>query len=645
MKLHACFAAVLALLTAPAGAQSLADFAALPEVFQPQVSADGRYLAVGCRADYRSRVCVYDLSDGSGPELYGLPAELRLDRFYFAGPRHLVIDGWFFEDPREISGDEKFEFRRALSFNLETGQSAQLMGNYGSVLDTRGVISLDASDPDSVLVEIVLRAGGGDVTGSQLRSQERLYSVLFRVDLDTGEGEREDTGILWRRLITPEGEVSGEILFDPEDFDYEVRRVAGGRETLYTGVHAADWPWFNGFTEAGDYVFTFPTGEHRGVRRMDPRTGELTALTPLTDGVTLRPVIDPARQVVVGVRGLQDDLPIQVFMDETLAGDVAALAGALQVDRVILNSWSDDRSVVVFETVTAGRPGQFFLYDRNAGGVSPIGQARPALAQAELGAVSAFQYEASDGLEIPAILTLPAGGARDGGPYPLVVMPHGGPQANDTLQFDWWAQAFAAEGYLVLQPNFRGSDGYGQAFIEAGYGEFGGRMIEDMLDGAQALRDAGLAQPGPACFAGASYGGYAALMAALTAPGDVACAVAVAPVTNPLAMLGDRARDRDRTSLAYWEQYIGDRFMDPEAATAISPLRRAGELAVPTLVIHGDADSVVPVDQSRSLASALQERASFDYVEINGGDHSLSQSSDRRLVLERGIDLVNEALR
>ena len=250
-------------------------------------------------------------------------------------------------------------------------------------------------------------------------------------------------------------------------------------------------------------------------------------------------------------------------------------------------------------------------------------------------------YTASDGLEIPAVLTTPPGGE---GPYPLVVLPHGGPQVRDDLRFDWWAQAYAQMGYMVLQPNYRGSAGYGLEFIEAGYDEFGGRMVEDMLDGARHLQSEGLAHAGGFCMAGASYGGYAALMGAILAPEEVACVVAVNPVTEPVSLIGEGLAVDAESLVTFWERYVGDRYMSGEAASEISVVSRAGELAASILVFHGEEDNVVSIDQSQALARSLRGSDQFTFVPLEGDDHYMSRAGSRREVLERSLALFDETI-
>jgi dipeptidyl aminopeptidase/acylaminoacyl peptidase len=215
-------------------------------------------------------------------------------------------------------------------------------------------------------------------------------------------------------------------------------------------------------------------------------------------------------------------------------------------------------------------------------------------------------------------------------------MPHGGPLARDDASFIWHVNYFAQRGYAVLRPNFRGSDGYGLEFRKRGYGEFGGAMIDDIIDGAHFAIGSGVADRDRICSFGASYGGYAALMVALREPELLKCTVSIAGITDPTAMFGERLKLFHNYSsvMRFWESYIGSRFREKEEIIAASPVRRASEIPVPVLLIHGTDDFNVPVSQSRHLKKELELRdRPVKFVELQGVDHYFNSTQARRVVL------------
>jgi dipeptidyl aminopeptidase/acylaminoacyl peptidase len=239
-------------------------------------------------------------------------------------------------------------------------------------------------------------------------------------------------------------------------------------------------------------------------------------------------------------------------------------------------------------------------------------------------------YKARDGYEVPAYLTLPPSATAE--QLPMVVLPHGGPESHDARSFDFAAQFLASRGYAVLQPQFRGSTGFGAAHRKAGYRQWGKLMQDDVTDGVRAMIDQGIADPKSVCIAGFSYGGYAALAGAAFTPELYACAISVNGVSDLLGMLGHERRltGDESDTLAYWKEHIGT-IGSPDIA-AKSPARAAGNVRAPVLLMHGKDDSVVPIDQSQRMIKALGG-APHQFIELPGEDHWLSRSATRIRVL------------
>ncbi|CAN0435252.1 unnamed protein product, partial [Scytosiphon promiscuus] len=191
---------------------------------------------------------------------------------------------------------------------------------------------------------------------------------------------------------------------------------------------------------------------------------------------------------------------------------------------------------------------------------------------------------------------------------------------------------FANRGYLVLQPNFRGSSGYGTEHRILGKGEWGGKMQDDITDGVQTLVEQGLADPTRVCIVGASYGGYAALAGGAFTPDLYKCVVAIAPVSDIRPLLVDVKWDNGRKhwALDYWQENIGDLDEEREKLDAISPARAADKFTAPVLLIHGNDDTVVPIKQSEIMERAL-EKAGKDvtFLELEGEDHWMSDGDTR----------------
>jgi dipeptidyl aminopeptidase/acylaminoacyl peptidase len=245
-------------------------------------------------------------------------------------------------------------------------------------------------------------------------------------------------------------------------------------------------------------------------------------------------------------------------------------------------------------------------------------------------------------VQIQGVLTLPPG--REAKALPVVVMPHGGPEAHDSLGvFDWWAQAFASRGYAVFQPNFRGSDGYGLDFRDAGFGQWGRKMQSDISDGLAELVREGVVDPKRACIVGASYGGYAALAGVTVQTGLYRCAVSYGGLSDLNYLLNEHSDGGDdrNAGMRYLHKFLGVTDNDAAALRALSPARLANKADAPILLMHASEDTVVPVNQSREMATRLRQAGkSVEFVEVKGEDHWLSRDASRKAVLAATVAFV-----
>jgi dipeptidyl aminopeptidase/acylaminoacyl peptidase len=336
-----------------------------------------------------------------------------------------------------------------------------------------------------------------------------------------------------------------------------------------------------------------------------------------------------------------DHVDRYVFFDPADQTAWSAVQKAFKGQEVGLVDWSADRKRVVVYVLGARSSGIFYLIDMTAKRADIIGEAYPGVTAEYVGLLKPYSYKAADGVTVPGYLVLPAG--REAKNLPLVVMPHGGPEAHDGVSFDYWAQAIASRGYAVLQPNFRGSTGYGLDWVEAGYGQWGRKMQTDLSDGVKALASEGVIDPSRVCIVGASYGGYAA-MAGVTIQKDVyRCAVAVAGISDLRVMLKDEAKDAGKKSLTtrYWRRFMGVENDSDPALETISPLQNAAAASAPILLIHGRDDTVVPFHQSSRLADALRKAGKpVELVTLPGEDHWLSRGATRLQMLETTVNFL-----
>jgi dipeptidyl aminopeptidase/acylaminoacyl peptidase len=267
--------------------------------------------------------------------------------------------------------------------------------------------------------------------------------------------------------------------------------------------------------------------------------------------------------------------------------------------------------------------------------------AYPSISQAQVAPTRMYAYKASDGLALEGVLTLPLGRKPEG--LPVVVMPHGGPvDIYDQISFDWWAQAFAARGYAVFQPNYRGSGGSGAALRKAGMGEWGRKMQTDITDGLNALAKDGIVDPKRACIVGASYGGYSALWGVIFQHGVYRCAASVAGVTDVGQVVWEGSEYGSRTT-RFMRKLTGGSFAGDEALRRISPVFHAEDADAPILIVQGTDDTVVGINQSRTMLHRLEEaHKPVEYVELKNDDHWLSHAGTRTQMVAATVEFVEK---
>lgn len=457
----------------------------------------------------------------------------------------------------------------------------------------------------------------------------------YKVDLATNRASVVEYG----GLATKDWYVDkdGQALVEEEYFEksnhYQVSVRDGGKLTKIYEETNPIRPSSLGMSQDGAALLL--TGDAESARRLDLKTGKVERLAVAGDrGVTNILVDDDQRAIGYESGGA---LPAYVMVDKAVDQAVHEATDALAPAAVRLTSWSDDYKTLLLYASGEGSSGAYYVYHTDSHKLSLIAQERPEIKPENVGGIFQMTYKAQDGMKIPAILTYPPGAAPDAAPMPLVVLPHGGPAGRDQADFDWLAQYFASRGFLVFQPNFRGSIGYGRALYEAGFGEWGRKMLSDIDDGVAALVRTKRADPSRMCVVGASYGGYAALQSAVLHPDTYKCVAAVAPVTDLPSILTERKNTlgRDNWVLTYWSDLMKNEDNDSARSLAdISPARRAGEIKAPVLLIHGRDDVVVPIDQSVRMERALRaEKKGVEFMRLSGEDHFLSQSKTRRETL------------
>lgn len=312
------------------------------------------------------------------------------------------------------------------------------------------------------------------------------------------------------------------------------------------------------------------------------------------------------------VDGLEEEV---VYTDETMASLQAGLKKAFPGQSVSIRSYNNDLSRILFIT-ESGRnsPAFHLLMDRK--NVVDLGSERPWIKPAELGDQRLVTYTARDGMEIPAIVDLPAGWKQGDAPVPAVVQPHGGPWARDAAGWDGsgWVPFMTSRGYAVIRPQYRGSDGFGRKLWMAGDAEWGQKMQDDNDDAANWLVKQGIATPGKIAIFGYSYGGFAAAAAVVRPGGPFRCAIAGAPVTD-LARIGRS-----------WSDNRLQRILQGKTVKGMDPMRNTEKASIPVLLFVGDRDVRTPAFHARDFYDAVKGRVHAKFELIPDQRHQMPWS-------------------
>jgi dienelactone hydrolase len=327
----------------------------------------------------------------------------------------------------------------------------------------------------------------------------------------------------------------------------------------------------------------------------------------------------------------------RIYFDPEFKALAASLSKALPNTPIIdfVDSSSDGNKLLIYAGNDSD-PGRYYLFDRAKKTLAPLMIARPDLEGRVLASVKPVKITAPDGTNIPGYLTLPPG--KDPKGLPAVVFPHGGPSSRDYWGFDPLAQFLAARGYAVLQPQYRGSRGYGDAWLNENGFKNWRTSIGDITASAKWLASQGIANPSKMAIFGWSYGGYAALQSAVTEPSLYKAVIAVAPVTD-LQMAKDEARNFVNYDLVQREIGSGPHIQEG------SPLKHASQINAPVLLIHGKMDATVRYAETKEMDEALKKAGKqSELLTFEGLDHHLNDSDAMTQMLTKIGELLDRTI-
>lgn len=637
------FIACLMLTTSAASAAiSITDkLAKLPDIAQMQISPDGKTIAYLQTIDEKFFIVTSPVNNKSKPKVFGIGNGL-IRSFEWLTDERILFRASF---TKFSKGDqETFTFMRAGLLDVDESEAIWPFGGSRFLYNIGGpkLISKLANEPNHIIMSNYYRsAGSGTVT------------KLYKIDIEDGDKDEHfysSNNRDW--ILNDDGDVIFVEKYDKrkEKYFWHFRQDTTQdfkilQSHVDSGLVGFQRPNLVHFDSKKSTLYYFEDNE-RGLNtlvksKLNNHIAEESTVVLEDNKYDITGALyDYNSSVFLGASYVKNFKKSR-YMFSTLLNQVQLdLEATFEDNTIVITSYSQDKSRFIVRVTGAKTPEAFFFYDRKVGRLEQVISSY-AIKGAELSQTELFGYQTEDNFTIDGYFTPPQ--SFTGDLPPLIVLPHGGPEARDTMDFDWIRAAFSINGYAVYQPNFRGSSGYGTKFTEAGYGQWGMKMQTDIDDGVKQLIAQKKVDPSRICIVGASYGGYAALIGATKQPDMYKCAVSFGGVSDLDGMFYHNL-EQLRTN-TYWEKSIGKR-TDRETLHRNSPKNLISSKTSPILLIHGDKDTVVPPFQSKVMYKQLKKRGvkGSRHIEIENADHWFSTTKSRQIFINESLRFVNKHL-
>ncbi len=616
------------------GAPSADDFGRLPAISSLTLSPDGKRIAALTSPDGQNNYITIWSTDAMSQKPQVI-APLKTDGFHFVGVRFLKNDEMGVTYQQFVVGDNPAGGQRHFQVARMMRMSASKLGGDPQAMisvsggDSVQILNLLPTDPRNILVEVdpstiyTLDVYTGAVRLVHEGTNRWTYDTDAKGDIRVRCGQFGDGAASVQSCDVRNTKTSAwEPLFSWRAQDREPTSYAAMSDdpniVLLLTTKGRDKAAVVDF-DITQHKVVEPAFEHKlfdaeGVLTSDRTTDLGRTLGFVYDADTRRVYWTDPR--FAGLESaLRTALRIKVAKIDWIDPSTGAKARIDEVDDadIAIIAYSDDLSRVVVEKSGPSQPPEYYLLV-DSQKLYILGKAFPTIAPAALGHTRLVEYTARDGLIVPAFVTTPPA-SFGAGPFPAIVTPHGGPWERDYLDWDptGWTQYFAARGYVVIQPQFRGSQGWGQKLWRAGDREWGQKIQDDIDDSARWLIDQGLARKGEIAIHGYSFGGYSAFAAAVRPKGLYRCAIAGAGVA-------EMARIKTDANTEGFESNFQGVTID-----GLSPLDHTSDVTIPVMAYHGAADQTVPVEESERFTNKLKAKGKpYRYVEIPDMGHQIN---------------------
>lgn len=622
-----------AFLSIGLSSQSLAEvkkiasetFAAEGDVYRPLLSPDGSQMVYRQNAGGKTFLTIRSLSDDKSYST-AMPDDTDLNWYRWAGNGQVLFSVSSLKQYLGRRPHMGNEFRQVEMYLIDsTTRNTRYIGVEDGGPDGDNILYLDPNGRFLIL---------------EIRESVYKYPAVYRINLATNEAEQvvDDQMRVMDWVADNAGQIrmgisyrrSSTLVFYRSSDAEKIRRIDKVKDTDI--LNNEEEPLLDGFTiiagsDEGYVLSNGKTGRF-GLYRFNVRTREIG-----------EKVFDHDKQDVTRFSMTEDGAALQAayytdsrdrihWFDEYFAEQQKMLNRALPGEEIWIVSASRDRSKMIIFSTSPKDPGSFYLYEPAARKMDRFAGVKDQIDPKDMAVTTYEHYQARDGIQIPAYVTIPSG--KDPKNLPLIILPHGGPYGiRDNMDFNMEVQFLANLGYVVLQPNFRGSGSYGETFYKLGEGQIGRSMQDDLDDGMDWLAERGIVDPARVCIVGSSYGGYAALWGVTRNPERYRCAASFAGVTDFGKQLRfDRQFFKSRYSKK-WKEFIEG--TDDFDLDDVSPVRMVDQLKRPVLLVHGKKDSTVPYSQFTLYKDKLEDRgADAVFVTYDDEGHGLREFENRK---------------
>lgn len=608
------------------------DFLRDADVRDAALSPDGTHLAMVINQDNTRSVIVRNIQDPEMPIVGAFSNDItRPNYLYWGNNDRLLIalsvpyDIERVQEDKEKESDfdinDYFMFSRMIATGKDLSNSTVLMEGERKLRTNISLSRVTNFLPEDV-DHILMAAYRGD-----RRTQ-------YRVNIVTGAAEEITRGSsrTFRFLNDEDGSPRYR-------FDYRPRSEA---IVIYEYDDDGDWEKLEKIYLNKDDEDSIDTagliglyGDSLVYRKRNENTGYYELLVANSDSDEVSTLVSLPEQDVLGVLydtradqiagyTIEQDYERHVYFDAAMQAQYDAISAQVGSANFEISDLSREGKIALIRSWRPDDPLSYYLWNADTEELQLLVHAYQGLAATELSLPAMTSYKARDGQLIRAYLLLPRD-YEEGTRYPTVVLPHGGPHSRSRPTYDDFAQFLSTRGYIVVQPNFRGSVGYGREFEEAGYKQWGGLMQDDVTDAVHFMVEKGLTDPDRVCIVGASYGGYAALMGAIKTPDLFQCAISLNGVTHLEKILEyDMRKVIDKED---WQRLLFDRIGHPkddrEMLDANSPALNADKIRIPILLVAGTADDVVPFSQATRMEKALKKAGvQYEFISLRNTGHN-----------------------